>query len=260
MTAGDVDYAVHGRGYAAQRRTDPRIARFIDDALGDARTVLNVGAGAGSYEPQDRHVVAVEPSAAMRAQRPAHAVPAIDARAEYLPFDDDAFDAAMATVTVHQWRDLERGLHELRRVTRGPVVVLTFDGDALDRFWLKHYVPELLAAERARSPAIARIVDALGGRADVVTVPIPIDCVDGFSDAFYARPEAFLDEAGGERSRLDLPRTRHRAALRRTARRGSAQRRMGSRPRRVAIDAELRRCAAADRRTAMSFDVDVTKR
>ncbi len=195
MSAGDVDYAVHGGGYATQRRTDPRIARVIADALGDARTVLNVGAGAGSYEPADRHVVAVEPSAAMRRQRPPHAVPAIDASAELLPFDDDAFDASMATVTVHQWRDLDRGLQELRRVTRGPVVILTFDGDALGDFWLKGYVPELLAAERARAPAIERIVRILGGVVDVRTVPIPFDCVDGFADAFYGRPEAFLDDA-----------------------------------------------------------------
>ena len=195
VPAGDVDYAVHGVGYAAQRRADPRIARMIVDALGDARTVINVGAGAGSYEPDDRHVVAVEPSAAMRAQRPRGAAPAIDAVAEHLPFDDDAFDAAMATVTVHQWRDLDRGLAELRRVARGPVVVMTFDGDALDRFWLKTCVPELLVAERARSPAIDRIVAGLGGVATVTPVPIPIDCSDGFSDAFYARPEAFLDDA-----------------------------------------------------------------
>ena len=195
VPAGDVDYAVHGVGYSAQRRADPRIARLIVDALGDARTVVNVGAGAGSYEPVDRQVVAVEPSAAMRAQRPRHAAPAIDGVAEQLPFDDDAFDASMATVTVHQWRDLDKGLRELRRVARGPVVVLTFDGDALDRFWLKRYVPELLAVERARSPAIDRIVAALGGATTVTPVPIPIDCIDGFSDAFYARPEAFLDDA-----------------------------------------------------------------
>ena len=194
VPAGDVDYAVHGAGYGTQRRADPRIARRIRDALGDARTVLNVGAGAGSYEPVDRQVVAVEPSAAMRAQRPRHAAPVVDAVAEQLPFDDDAFDAAMATVTVHQWRDVDRGLRELRRVARGPVVVLTFDGDALDRFWLRDYVPEWSAVERKRMPPIDRIVAALG-EATVAPVPIPIDCVDGFADAFYARPEAFLDDA-----------------------------------------------------------------
>lgn len=193
--AGDVDYARHGDGYARQRRADPRIARVVHEALGDAQTVLNVGAGAGSYEPTDRHVVAVEPSHAMRAQRPPHAVPAIDATAEALPFDDRVFDAAMATVTIHQWRDLGRGLAELRRVTRGPVVIVTFDGDALDRFWLADYVPELIAVERSRYPAIDAVCALLGGESEVSTIPVAIDCVDGFGEAFYARPEAFLDPA-----------------------------------------------------------------
>ncbi|MEU4162116.1 class I SAM-dependent methyltransferase [Actinoplanes sp. NPDC026670] len=190
---GDFDYETNGRGYAVQRRSDPRIAALIHAALGEARTVLNVGAGAGSYEPADRYVVAVEPSARMRAQRPPAAVPAIDATAEDLPFDDGAFDAVMATVTVHQWADPGRGLAELRRVARGPVVVLTFDGDALDRFWLAEYAPELIAAERRRFPAISTIAAAIGASTDVVEVPIPIDCTDGFTEAFYARPEQFLD-------------------------------------------------------------------
>jgi SAM-dependent methyltransferase len=193
--AGDVDYEAHGAGYAVQRRTDPRIAALVHEALGDARTVLNVGAGAGSYEPADRHVVAVEPSAAMRAQRSPDRVPAVAAAAEALPFDDDAFDAAMATVTVHQWSDLRRGLAELRRVARGPVVILTFDGDALDRFWLAEYAPELIAAERRRYPPLSLLTEALGPGATVRSVPVPIDCADGFTEAYYARPERFLDDA-----------------------------------------------------------------
>ncbi|MFC5827345.1 methyltransferase domain-containing protein [Nonomuraea insulae] len=191
--AGDFDYDRHGHGYAQQRRTDPRIAAQVLDALGQARTVINVGAGAGSYEPEDRHVVAVEPSAAMRAQRPLHLAPAVNAAAEQLPFDDDAFDAAMATVTVHQWSDTERGLRELRRVSRGPVVILTFDGDALDLLWLAEYAPELIAAERRRYPPIDLITSLAGTRAEVVPIAIPIDCVDGFTEAYYARPERFLD-------------------------------------------------------------------
>jgi SAM-dependent methyltransferase len=194
MSSGDFDYETNGHGYARIRRPDPRIAALIHDALGDARTVLNVGAGAGSYEPADRHVTAVEPSAAMRAQRPRTAVPAIDATAEKLPFDDDTFDAAMATVTVHQWRDLDCGLAEMRRVTRGPVVVLTFDGEALDRFWLAAYAPELIAAERRRYPPVPALAAAIGRATRIVDVPVPIDCVDGFTEAFYARPESFLDE------------------------------------------------------------------
>jgi hypothetical protein len=190
---GDFDYESKGHGYAIQRRPDPRIARLIHAALGDARTILNVGAGAGSYEPDDRYVVAVEPSARMRAQRPATAVPALDATAENLPFDDDSFEAVMATVTVHQWADVPLGLGELRRVARGPVAVLTFDGDALDRFWLAEYVPELIAAERRRYPPIDTIAKLIGETSEVIEVPVPIDCVDGFTEAYYARPEQFLD-------------------------------------------------------------------
>jgi SAM-dependent methyltransferase len=191
--AGDFDYETHGAGYAVQRRTDPRIAAHVHSALGDARTVINVGAGAGSYEPTDRQVTPVEPSASMRAQRPAHLAPALDAVAEDLPFPDDAFDAAMATVTIHQWSDTDAGLRELRRVSRGPVVILTFDGDALDLLWLAEYVPELIAAERRRYPDIEHIRQVLGGTATVTPIPIPIDCVDGFTEAYYARPERFLD-------------------------------------------------------------------
>ncbi|MBL6277062.1 class I SAM-dependent methyltransferase [Micromonospora fiedleri] len=192
---GDFDYETKGKGYASQRRPDPRIAALIHTALGDARTVLNVGAGAGSYEPTDRYVVALEPSARMRGQRPATAVPALDAAAESIPFDDDAFDAVMATVTVHQWADTARGLAELRRVARGPVVVLTFDGAALDRFWLAEYAPELIAVECRRYPAISTIAEVIGTEVSVIEVPIPVDCVDGFTEAYYARPERLLDPA-----------------------------------------------------------------
>ena len=178
------DYEAVGAAYPRHRRTDPRIAALVWEALGDARTVINVGAGAGSYEPEDRYVVAVEPSPAMRAQR---ATPAVDAIAESLPFDDDSFDAAMAMVTIHQWADVDRGLSELRRVTRGPVVILTFDGEAVPRFWLNDYAPDVLALEASRYPPLAK----LGGR--VVEVPIPFDCQDGFAEAFNGRPEALLD-------------------------------------------------------------------
>ncbi|HJP75237.1 MAG TPA: methyltransferase domain-containing protein [Pseudonocardiaceae bacterium] len=190
--AGDFDYETHGSSYGNRRRTDPRIARHVHAALGDARTVLNVGAGAGSYEPADREVTAVEPSAAMRAQR---ATPAVDATAENLPFDDDSFDAAMAMITIHQWPDTDAGLRELRRVSRGPVVILTFDGTELDRLWLGEYAPELFLAEARRYPLIEHVREVLGGTSTVLEVPVPIDCVDGFTEAFYARPEQFLDPA-----------------------------------------------------------------
>jgi SAM-dependent methyltransferase len=191
--AGDFDYERGGNGYARHRRADPRIAALVHRSLGDARTVVNVGAGAGSYEPDDRHVVAVEPSAAMRAQRPRHRAPALDATAEALPYDDGAFDAAMAMVTVHQWPDLERGLAEMRRVARGPVVVLTFDGDAMEQSWLGEYAPEVVAVEQQRMPALDRLASLLGGRVSVDVVPLPFDCTDGFGEAFYGRPERMLE-------------------------------------------------------------------
>jgi SAM-dependent methyltransferase len=191
VPAGDHDYEQVPE-YSRRRQTDPRIEAMVHAALGDARTVVNVGAGAGSYEPRDRHVIAIEPSRSMRRQRAADRVPAIDAIAERLPLDDDAVDAAMATVTIHQWADTEAGLRELRRVARDTVVVLTFDGDALDRFWLADYAPELIEAERRRYPAIEAVCSILGG-ARVQSVPVPIDCRDGFTEAFYARPEAFLE-------------------------------------------------------------------
>lgn len=191
---GDVDYNLAGHGYAQQRRADPRIASMILDALGDARTVVNVGAGAGSYEPIDRHVVPIEPSQIMRSQRPAHLAPAVHGAAESLPLDDRSVDAAMATLTVHQWTDWRKGLSELRRVSRGPVVILTFDGDAMNRFWLAPYVPEMIREERRRMPPISAIVEALGGTCEVAPVRLAIDCADGFTEAYYARPEAFLDE------------------------------------------------------------------
>ena len=134
--AGDFDYDKQGGGYTQIRRPDPKIAAMIHQALGDARIVLNVGAGAGSYEPTDRQVIAVEPSAVMRSQRPPHLTPAIHGVAEALPLDDQSVDASMALVTVHQWPDLKKGLNELRRVTRGAIVVMTFDGTELYRFWL----------------------------------------------------------------------------------------------------------------------------
>jgi SAM-dependent methyltransferase len=194
-SAGDVDYEEVGTAYSQYRRADTRIARSIEDALGPAHTVLNVGAGAGSYEPVGRAVTAVEPSATMRAQRPDSLSPALDATAEDLPFEDDSFDAAMTTFSVHQWSDLHAGLREMRRVTRGPVVVLTCDPSFLDRFWLHEYAPEVIAAEARRYPTLAALADGLGGEVDVTAVPVPLDCVDRFNEAYYGRPEGLLEPA-----------------------------------------------------------------
>jgi SAM-dependent methyltransferase len=204
LPPGSVDYERHGRTYAEHRRADPRIAARIHAALGDARTVLNVGAGTGSYEPRDRWVLAVEPSATMRAQRPADAAPAIAARAEALPLDDGAVEAAMACVTIHHWQPPAAGLAELRRVSRGAVVVLTFDLDELAA-WQKEFLREGLALERPRFPQIEEVADALGGKVRVERIPTPGDCTDGFFEAFWRRPEALLDpEVRGAQSMWPL--------------------------------------------------------
>ncbi len=194
-SAGDADYGIIGQGYASYRQPDREISEFFAEALGGALSVLNVGAGVGSYEPLDRGVTAVEPSASMRRQRPAHLPAAIDAVAEKLPFADQSFDASMATFTVHQWTDLAAGLAEIRRVTIGCVLILTCDPLALDRSWLAEYAPEMISVEARRYPSISAIDLALGGGSEVVSVPIPLNCTDGFGEAYYGRPERLL-EAG----------------------------------------------------------------
>jgi SAM-dependent methyltransferase len=195
-SAGDVDYAKLASGYLNYRRPDFRIQLQIDRALGDAFTVLNVGAGAGGYEPAQCDVTAVEPSASMRAQRRS-AKPAIDATAETLPFADASFDASMSTMSVHQWPDLEAGLANMRRVTKGSVVIMTADPALVERFWLNDYAPEVMSTEARRFPAIDRVANALGGEIAVEVVHIPLDCTDGFNQAYYGRPEVLLD--GGAR-------------------------------------------------------------
>lgn len=198
-SAGDVNYAVIGVDYAVYRQPDPRIAAQILRAMGDAETVLNVGAGAGGYEPRDRQVTAVEPSATMRAQRPTDLPPAIDAMAEALPFPDRSFDAVMATWTVHQWSDLAKGIAEMRRVSRGPVAIMAADPDRLHDFWLASSFPEPLEVECTRFPKIERLVELLGPDTRVEHVPIPLDCTDGFTEAYYGRPERLL-ETGVQRA------------------------------------------------------------
>ena len=189
------DYDNRGAQYSGQRKTEPKIAAYVYKALGTAKTVLNVGAGSGSYEPGDRYVVAVEPSVAMRNQRIANGkAPAINAYGDQLPFDDRAFDAVTAFVTIHHWPDMKKGLLELKRVARDKVIIMTFDPDSLDRFWNAHYFPEVIAVEKQRYPTIPFITDALGAGCSVWEVPVPLHCVDGFQEAFYGRPEAFLND------------------------------------------------------------------
>jgi SAM-dependent methyltransferase len=194
-SAGDADYGAIGTSYAHYRQPDHRIAARISQALGPARTVLNVGAGAGSYEPAGRVVTPVEPSASMRAQRPAALAAAVDATAEDLPFADGSFDAAMTTFSVHQWNDLAAGLREVRRVTRGPIVILTGDPARLRRFWLGEYAAEVIETEARRYPSVETLAGGLGGPVEVDVVPVPLDCTDGFNEAYYGRPEMLLDPA-----------------------------------------------------------------
>lgn len=186
------DYETGGTNYALNRQSDPRISAQILEALGPAKKVLNVGAGAGSYEPSDRMVVAVEPSKTMRAQRAPHLAPAVVASAENLPFDDHSFDASMAILTVHHWENQQGGLAEMRRVTTGPVVIMTFDVQAPTEFWIGDYVPEMQEVDQKRFPSLQFITQSLGGRCDVIPVPVHRDCRDKIQSALYWRPEELL--------------------------------------------------------------------
>jgi SAM-dependent methyltransferase len=181
-----------GQRYTLTRRPDPRIAAAILDALGDAATVVNVGAGAGAYEPVGPSLVAVEPSSRMIAQRATGTTPVIQAFAEALPFRAGTFDAALAVLTLHHWADWRAGLDEMKRVANR-LVVFTFDTSAVGNFWLTEaYFPEIVELYRGRCPSVAEMVHHLGD-CTVDRVPIPHDCVDGFLGAFWCRPEAYLD-------------------------------------------------------------------
>ncbi|MEL6663854.1 MAG: class I SAM-dependent methyltransferase [Pseudomonadota bacterium] len=196
-----------GGGYAKHRKPDPRIAEQIHAALGNARTVLNVGAGAGSYEPADRDVIALEPSAEMIRQRPPGAARAVQGVAEHIPFEDDAFEATMAVLTVHHWADAEAGLKEMRRVAKDRLVILTFDA-AGPYFWLADYLPEIVDMDQPIMPPLEDFARLLGN-VRVDPVPVPHDCTDGFLGAYWRRPSAYLDpEVRGAIStfaKLDTP-------------------------------------------------------
>jgi len=185
-------YDAIGQGYAVRRRADPRIVAAIEAALGDARTVLNVGAGAGSYESRGREVLALEPSWTMIAQRPARTAQAVQGRAEALPIRSGAFDAVMGVLTLHHWSDLRAGIAECQRVARQRVVLLTIDMKVCANFWFYQYFPEMLPIDQAIFPSMGQIANLLGS-ADVRVVPIPADCQDGFLCAYWRRPSAYLD-------------------------------------------------------------------
>jgi SAM-dependent methyltransferase len=179
-----------GINYAELRKPDPRIATAIEQALGAAKAVLNVGAGTGSYEPADRQVVAVERSLEMIRKRSSSAARAVQASAEKLPFADGSFDASMAILTVHHWPDKEAGLREMRRVTRGPIVLLTFDPS--QRPWLTNYLPQLATLDEAQMPPMSAYERWLG-TVRISPLLVPHDCMDGFLYAYWRRPSAYLD-------------------------------------------------------------------
>lgn len=182
-----------GLNYSDFRRPEPRFEAAIWEALGDARSVVNVGAGSGSYEPPDREVIAIEPSPVMIAQRPPGAAPALEGVAEDLPLDDQSVDAAMGVLTIHHWQDLDAGLAELRRVARRRIVLLTLDAEAASEAWLiKDYFPEAGSMDRDVMPSRARIRASLPG-ARFEPVPVPRGCLDGFTIALWDRPEWLLN-------------------------------------------------------------------
>jgi SAM-dependent methyltransferase len=181
-----------GRAYTSTRHSDPRIAAAILAALGDARSVVNVGAGAGAYEPTDRSMVAVEPSSHMIRQRASGTAPVIQASAEALPFRDHSFDASLALLTLHHWTDWRSGLDEMRRVADRQVV-FTFEPSEVGNFWLTDaYFPEIVELDRGRCPSVADLIRHLG-ECSVGRIAIPHDCIDGFLAAYWRRPEAYLD-------------------------------------------------------------------
>jgi SAM-dependent methyltransferase len=197
VTLGDPIYDRIGGGYASTRREDPRLRARIEVSLGNARTVLNVGAGAGNYEPRDRHVVAIEPSDVMAAQRPPGLAPALRCTADALPLRDASVDAAMAVLTVHHWGEgQERGVRELRRVARGPVVIVTCDPEVSGTMWLMaEYLPEVDRLDRRIFPSMDVLSGWLGQGTRVEVVPVPRDTPDWTLMSFWAHPERVLDEA-----------------------------------------------------------------
>lgn len=184
-------YDTIGLGYSTGRQPDPRVAAAILGAIGDARSIVNVGAGSGSYEPENKRVVSVEPSVTMIRQRPKQSPLTVQAKAEHLPFPDDAFDCALAVLTIHHWSPVREGLSEMRRVAR-KIVILLWDQEVWDLFWLFDYCPDLRRHDRQRAVAISTIAEALGS-CRVIAVPVPHDCLDGFHGAFWRRPAAYLD-------------------------------------------------------------------
>jgi SAM-dependent methyltransferase len=236
-----------GVGYAQTRREDPRLAERIHRALGDARSVVNVGAGSGSYEPRDRHVIAIEPSEVMAAQRPRERAPALRASAGELPLRDRSVDAAMAILSVHHWDDeQERGVREMRRVARGPVVIVTYDAEVSAQMWLiADYLPEVADLDRRIFPSAGVLARWLGGSVRVETVEVPDDTPDWTLGSFWAHPERVLDPmargaASGFARMDDTVVERVAGAVRRDLECGAWDRRHGHLRRLRSFDAGMR--------------------
>ncbi len=190
-----------GIGYHHYRRPDARIARAIHQALSEAQSVVNIGAGAGSYEPADRSVLAVEPSLAMIQQRQPGAAPVVQASATDLPFREAAFDAALAILTMHHWPDRVRGLREMVRVARQRVVIVTWDPETFGFWLMQDYFPEIAEIDRQTCPSLATLAEVLNP-IEIHPLPVPHDCIDGFLGAYWRRPHAYLD--AGVRSAISV--------------------------------------------------------
>jgi len=187
------DYDNKEHKYSTVRKADARIQKYVEHGLQGMNTILNIGAGTGSYELDGKYIISVEPSEKMRLKRlELGRNPALNAKADSLPFDNNSFDATLAVLTIHHWPSLENGLKELVRVSKHKIVILTYDPEKLDLFWNIEYFPEVIRIEQKRYPALLKIQSIIGRVPNITNIKIPIDCTDGFQEAFYARPEEFL--------------------------------------------------------------------
>ena len=193
LVSGGQVYETIGVGYSVGRRPDPRWQEAIDSVIGNAKRVINIGAGTGSYEPSDRAVIAVEPSKLMVGQRPKTAAPVVMAAAENVPIASGWADLTMTLLSLHHWTDWRAGISEMRRLASRRLV-LTYDPELHASFWLlRDYLPEVAASERTRTPRVEDIAEALGGDVEIIALEVPWDCVDGVLPAHWRRPAAYLD-------------------------------------------------------------------
>jgi SAM-dependent methyltransferase len=187
------NYDELGHNYSNIRQEEPSILKIISEELMDCKTIINIGAGAGSYEPANKYIIALEPSMEMRKQRISNKkIPAINGKSDNIPFDNNSFDCSMSILSIHHWPDMEKGITEMMRVSKNKVLIMTFDPDHINDFWNYEYFPEVIEIERKRYPKIAFLEKVFNKSLKIIKVPIPFDCKDGFQEAFFGRPEAFL--------------------------------------------------------------------